>query len=436
MRFVMGLTIAGAALLVFGVVLVFIRFALRLTSPHDGPGFVQMGGVIAICGLACGVALLAVLAVDLADRAGRVGPGRTGGGGAGADLGGVPPAEWLRPLPPPGTGPAGRPREPAEAGYGYPGSGYADYGWRSEAGGGWSPGPAYVWTPRARDDWESGDDGWSPADQDDWAPDDQDGWATDGQDGWATDGQDGWAADGQDGWAADGQDGWAAAGHADWSDGGQQWAFAGQDGWATDGQDGWGDVGQQAYLTGREPGHQTAPATAGEPEQDGAVTKKPPEAGDARAADDTSPLPVIRDTGPPGPARDAPAPAPFSVWEPAPKKQNPERDHRSGHDASPGDAGPAATAEPLSADTLEKLEQIKDLYLTAEAIGEDALVRDFDQLSKMQRSLIREFFEKAGLGSTGMPGMLAGSPADPGAVSPLHPRAPASPRPAAPPPPR
>jgi hypothetical protein len=119
----------------------------------------------------------------------------------------------------------------------------------------------------------------------------------------------------------------------------------------------------------------------------------------------------------------------------------------------------------LSADTKEKLEKIKDLYLTAEAIGEDALVKHFDQLSKMQRSLISEFFEEAGLGPNGTPTLLtdgkddaasapgagrtasekagdraaAADRAKPGwraAVSRRRPRAPASPRPAAPPPPR
>jgi hypothetical protein len=45
-----------------------------------------------------------------------------------------------------------------------------------------------------------------------------------------------------------------------------------------------------------------------------------------------------------------------------------------------------------------KLEQIKDLYLTAQAIGEDALVKHFDELRQRQRSLIREYFEQAELG--------------------------------------
>ncbi len=42
-----------------------------------------------------------------------------------------------------------------------------------------------------------------------------------------------------------------------------------------------------------------------------------------------------------------------------------------------------------------KLDQIKDLYLTAEAIGEDALDKHFDQVSQRQRELIREFFERS-----------------------------------------
>jgi hypothetical protein len=43
-----------------------------------------------------------------------------------------------------------------------------------------------------------------------------------------------------------------------------------------------------------------------------------------------------------------------------------------------------------------KLEQIKELYLTAEAIGEDALVRHFDEVSQRQRDLIGEYFKLPG----------------------------------------
>jgi hypothetical protein len=45
---------------------------------------------------------------------------------------------------------------------------------------------------------------------------------------------------------------------------------------------------------------------------------------------------------------------------------------------------------PISA----KMDQIKDLYLTAEAIGEDALDRHFQQVSERQRQLIKEYFDQ------------------------------------------
>jgi hypothetical protein len=48
----------------------------------------------------------------------------------------------------------------------------------------------------------------------------------------------------------------------------------------------------------------------------------------------------------------------------------------------------------LPPDAAAKLDQIKDLYLTAEAIGEDALDKHFEQVSARQRELIREFFDR------------------------------------------
>jgi len=41
------------------------------------------------------------------------------------------------------------------------------------------------------------------------------------------------------------------------------------------------------------------------------------------------------------------------------------------------------------------MDQIKDLYLTAEAIGEDALDQHFQLVSERQRQLIREYFDRA-----------------------------------------
>jgi hypothetical protein len=45
-----------------------------------------------------------------------------------------------------------------------------------------------------------------------------------------------------------------------------------------------------------------------------------------------------------------------------------------------------------------KMDQIKDLYLTAEAIGEDALDQHFELVSDRQRQLIREYFNEMGTG--------------------------------------
>jgi hypothetical protein len=45
--------------------------------------------------------------------------------------------------------------------------------------------------------------------------------------------------------------------------------------------------------------------------------------------------------------------------------------------------------------TSAKMDQIKDLYLTAEAIGEDALDQHFQLVSERQRQLIKEYFDRA-----------------------------------------
>ena len=50
--------------------------------------------------------------------------------------------------------------------------------------------------------------------------------------------------------------------------------------------------------------------------------------------------------------------------------------------------------------TRPPLDQLKALYRTAEAIGEEALTRHFDQLSQRQRGLIREYFEQAASSKT------------------------------------
>ena len=64
----------------------------------------------------------------------------------------------------------------------------------------------------------------------------------------------------------------------------------------------------------------------------------------------------------------------------------------------PGSAPVAPPVREIPPAAAAKLDQIKDLYLTAEAIGEDALDKHFDQVSQRQRQLIREFFERSGPG--------------------------------------
>ena len=60
-----------------------------------------------------------------------------------------------------------------------------------------------------------------------------------------------------------------------------------------------------------------------------------------------------------------------------------------------------------------KLEQIKDLYLTAEAIGETNVDKHFDQLLAQQRELISEYFKHSsatGPAAAGSPAAAAASP--------------------------
>ena len=51
-----------------------------------------------------------------------------------------------------------------------------------------------------------------------------------------------------------------------------------------------------------------------------------------------------------------------------------------------------------------KLEQLKDLYLTAEAIGEQNVDKHFDQLLAQQRELISGYFRKSGTAQPGVAG--------------------------------
>jgi hypothetical protein len=114
---------------------------------------------------------------------------------------------------------------------------------------------------------------------------------------------------------------------------------------------------------------------------------------DVNPDDDTAPIPVIT------PDMPKPAPAPSIAVRAAPVAESPANRIRAPFE--PLDRKPEASAQPptppepepeLPVDT--KLDQIKDLYLTAEAIGEDALSKHFNQVSDRQRQLIREYFDQ------------------------------------------
>jgi len=132
------------------------------------------------------------------------------------------------------------------------------------------------------------------------------------------------------------------------------------------------------------------PLPQSEPEPD-AVAVGPPAFGPADGAegtvspdDDTAPLPVILpDRTPEEVAQSARMRDPFEPMgrsaPPLPRR------------VPQGDPSASGVVE---APTSAKMDQIKDLYLTAEAIGEDALSKHFQQVSDRQRELIREYFDQ------------------------------------------
>ena len=64
-----------------------------------------------------------------------------------------------------------------------------------------------------------------------------------------------------------------------------------------------------------------------------------------------------------------------------------------------GAAGLDAEGESDRDGSEKKLEKIKDLYLTVEAIGDDNVDKHFDELLQRQRELISDYFKETGIGS-------------------------------------
>ena len=112
--------------------------------------------------------------------------------------------------------------------------------------------------------------------------------------------------------------------------------------------------------------------------------------------------PLVSSAAPPGAARRAPE---------APDAARP--------DQAPDAAGPDDRREETVHDRARKLEQIKDLYLTAEAIGEVNVDKHFDELLAQQRELIGEYFRQPGPAGPAAPGGPPSGPADPSEGAPV-----------------
>jgi hypothetical protein len=67
----------------------------------------------------------------------------------------------------------------------------------------------------------------------------------------------------------------------------------------------------------------------------------------------------------------------------------------AGQSQAPPDAARDEGLEDAAHARARKLEQIRDFYLTAEAIGEQNVDKHFDQLLARQRELISEYFEQS-----------------------------------------
>jgi hypothetical protein len=118
----------------------------------------------------------------------------------------------------------------------------------------------------------------------------------------------------------------------------------------------------------------------------------------------TSPLPVIL-PGATSVPRPAAVEAPRGPFEPARPDQEPVRPASVTGSVEPPPMDYQAPVPPppraLAPATAAKLDQIKDLYQTADAIGPDALDKHFDQVSQRQRELIRDFFQRSEPGDEG-----------------------------------
>lgn len=82
-------------------------------------------------------------------------------------------------------------------------------------------------------------------------------------------------------------------------------------------------------------------------------------------------------------------------FEPLQSSHAPAGQPPGGQAQPPSDAAREGNPEPPEQAQARKLEQLRDLYLTAEAIGERNVDKHFDQLLAQQRELISEYFRQS-----------------------------------------
>jgi hypothetical protein len=135
--------------------------------------------------------------------------------------------------------------------------------------------------------------------------------------------------------------------------------------------DGAGEAGP--YATAEEPSASAATGPLGGPFEPPPGQPRPHELADAEPGGDPAPYERLVEAGPVA-----------SVGGETPA-------FGGGYGDADSDSGRSASEE--------KLEQIKDLYMTVEAIGDDNVDKHFDELMRRQRELISEYFKETGIGT-------------------------------------
>jgi hypothetical protein len=147
--------------------------------------------------------------------------------------------------------------------------------------------------------------------------------------------------------------------------------------------------------TGGQP-DDPAPATPGPDEHDAAYWYDLPGTG---AGEDTTPRVPQETRGPFEPlvsSADPPGTTPrFSASLDDAEPAAPDAAHSDEAPGAAPDDGQGDGQEDTAYAHARKLEQIKDLYLTAEAIGEANVDKHFDHLLAQQRELISEYFKQS-----------------------------------------